>query len=56
MIVSVHLADVGCCRPSAGILRELDPRRCPGMTYAEPAFAAAARRPGAPAAARPDRR
>lgn len=41
MIVSVHLADVGWLKAQRMLLRPLDARRVPGMTYAETVFAAA---------------
>jgi len=40
MIVSVHLADVGWLKAQRMLLRPLDAKRVPGMTYAEVAFAA----------------
>lgn len=41
MIVSVHLADVGWPKVQWMLLRPLDARRVPGMSYAEVAFTAA---------------
>jgi len=40
LIVSVHLADVGTLQTHRLLTRGLDASQVPGMTYAEPAFAA----------------
>jgi hypothetical protein len=40
VIVSVHLADVGRLNVQRLLLKRLDPATVPGMTYAEPVFAA----------------